>query len=143
MSEKVIVRQNNRFETEFLAIDPHHPDADEFQSIAHLHALTPYGMLLASLGACSAIVLHTYAQNHAVDLQSVELRLAYDRVFQEDCETCTEIDQYEEQIDKEIELVGDISPADRQKLLRIAHQCPIHKMLMNGIKIESRLAPTS
>jgi len=143
MSEKVIVRQNNRFETEFLAIDPHHPDADQFQPVAHLHALTPYGMLLTSLGACTAIVLHTYAQHHDVDLQEVELRLAYDRVFKEDCETCTEIDQYEEQIQEEIELVGEISPADRQKLLRIAHQCPIYKMFANGIKIESRLAPTA
>ena len=30
MGERVIVRQNSRFETEFLALDPHDPEAHAF-----------------------------------------------------------------------------------------------------------------
>ncbi len=80
------VRQNSAFEIQFWAADSQQPDSDELQLVAHLHARTPYGMLLASLGACTTIVLHTYAQHHGVDLQEVQIDLAYDRVFVEDCE---------------------------------------------------------
>jgi uncharacterized OsmC-like protein len=143
MAEKVIIRQNNRFETEFWALDPHHPESDELQPVHHLHALTPYGMLLAGLGSCTAIVLHTYAQHHGLDLREVELVLQYDRVYKEDCEKCEEILRYEEQIQEDIKLTGELGPKQRHKLFLISRQCPIHKMLESGVGVQSQLAQDS
>ena len=140
MGEKVIVRQNAHFETEILALDPHDPDASEFQPVGHLHQLTPYGMLLASLGSCTAIVLHTYAQHHGVHLHDVELRLEYDRVYADDCADCEAINEYREQIEEEIALIGELTVDDKERLFRVSRQCPIHKMLINGIQVHSRLA---
>ncbi|MCS7282100.1 MAG: OsmC family protein [Anaerolineae bacterium] len=140
MSEKVVVRQNRDFLTEILATDPHRPGDSKLYPVEHLYHLTPYGMLLASLGTCTAIVLHTYAQHHGVDLEEVELRLSYERIFADDCRDCEAIDTYEEQIVEEIALKGHLSPQERQKLLLIARHCPIHKMLHQGIEVVSHLS---
>ena len=139
MGESVIVRQNSKFETEILAVDPHVPDDPQFYPAEHIQHLTPYGMLLAGLGSCTAIILHTYAQHHGVDLQEVELRLQYGRVFADDCEDCEGIEEYKEQIDREIVLTGELSPAERKRLLVISGHCPIHKMLAHGIEVQTRL----
>jgi putative redox protein len=143
MSEKVIVRQNAQFETEFLIPDPQEPESDEWIQIAHIYALTPYGMLLASLGACTAIVLNSYAENHDVDLERVEVSLSYARVFDEDCEDCDELERFKETILQEITLQGDLSEKEREKLDHISQHCPIEKMLIKGVPISSRLAGES
>ena len=140
MGEQVIVRQNSRFETEILALDPHNPDAHQFHPVEDVRHLTPYGMLLAGLGSGTAIVLHTYAQHHGLDLREVELRLQYDRVFADDCKDCEGIEEYREQIEAEIVLNGELAPKERKRLLRVSRHCPIHKILKQGIEVQSRLA---
>ena len=139
MGEKVKVRQNRNFEIQFLGPDPQDPESDELLQINHLHALTPYGMMLASLGSCTTIVLHTYAQNHEIDLQEVEILLEYERSFKDESELHQGVQSYEEQIGEEIELIGDLSPEQRQKLFSISKQCSIHKMFEHGIEIQSDL----
>ena len=139
MTEKVVIRQNNKFEMGVWAVDPEEQESEELQAVAHIHDLTPYGMLLASLGSCTAIVLHTYAQNHGVDLEEVEVQLQYERVFEEDCENCEEIERYDEQIEEEVVLSGDLGSEEYGRLSRIAHQCSIYKMLDSGMRIKSHL----
>jgi uncharacterized OsmC-like protein len=139
MTEKVIVRQNNQFEISFRASDPQDESPEVFP-INHIHELSPYGMMLASLGSCTTIVLHTYAQNHGLNLEEVEISEEYERVFKEDCEDCENIDRYEEYIHEEIQFFGDFSPEVRDKLFHIAHQCSIHKMFESGIQIQSKMA---
>lgn len=135
--ERVIVRQNRNFETEFLAPDPRAAESQEPRPVGHLQELTPYGMLLAGLGSCTAVVLHTYARHHGLNLEEVELDLRYERVFREDCENCEEIGEYRERIRQDIRLKGDMKPGDREKLFRISRHCPIHKMFQSGIPVES------
>jgi len=139
MAERVIVRQESDFGTEILAQDPHHPDDNTFHVISDVRRLTPYGMLLAGLGSCTAIVLHTYAYHHDVPLNRVEMRLVYDRVYAEDCETCEAVESYAEQIEMAVELIGDLTPDLRRRLLSVSRQCPIHKMLNHGIEVQSHL----
>jgi putative redox protein len=140
MGESIIIHQNSDFETGILARDPHDPQAHQFHPIDGVHQLTPYGMLLSGLGSCTAIVLHTYAQHHGVNLQEVELRLTYDRVFADDCVQCEDIQEYREQIEAEITLVGSLTPEERKRLYMVSKQCPIHKMLAHGIEVRSYLA---
>jgi uncharacterized OsmC-like protein len=139
LAESVIVRQNSSFEIEILAQDPHNPQDDQFHPVDALYHLTPYGMLLSGLGSCTAIVLHTYAQHHDVNLDEVELRLTYDRVFADDCVECEDIQEYREQIDEQVVLTGDLTPQDRRKLFSVSKHCPIHRMLLQGIEVRSHL----
>ncbi len=139
MAERVIVKQDRQFRTQFLAADPEDIHSNVFENIDDIHQLTPYGMLLSSLASCTALVMNTYAQNHEIKLTEVEMHLSYQRVFREDCEDCEEEKEYNEEIDEHILLKGDLSELEREKLLRIAHFCPIYKMMKEGITITSSL----
>ena len=139
MSEHVIVKQTSDFVISFRAAKPEGAEGAAPQPVHNIYGLSPYGMMLASLGSCTTIVLHTYAQHHGVALDEVEISLRYERVFAEDCEECEEIDRYLERIHEEMTFRGDLDEAQRDKLFRIAKQCSIYKMFKQGIKIESRL----
>ena len=139
MSEKVVVRQKNNYETEFWAVDAEATEG-KLAHVRHIQDLTPYGMLLAGLASCTAVVVNTYAQYHGVRLDEVELTTEYHRTFREDCKHCEEISQYDEQISLDISFKGDLSPQDHEKLFKISLQCPIHKMFKSGIKVQTRLA---
>jgi len=139
MAERIIVRQDKNFRTLFLSADPEDPAAQNYEAVEDIHQLTPYGMLLASLGSCTALVLHTYAQNHEIPLDEVELHLAYQRVFREDCEDCDEAEEFKEEITEKIKLEGNLPGTAKEKLLRVAHFCPIYKMLDQGVRVKTLL----
>jgi putative redox protein len=42
-------------------------------------------------------------------------------------------------IDKKIELQGNLSEEQRTRLLEISAKCPVHRTLLNEIKIRSEL----
>lgn len=140
MGEKVRVRQNNKFEIQFWGPDPQNPESEELQQISHIHALTPYGMMLASLGSCTTIVLHTYAQNHHIDLSEVEILLEYERSFKDETKLPQGVQGYDERIQQEVQFLGNLSESERQKLFKVSKQCSIHQMYEDGIQIRSALA---
>jgi putative redox protein len=137
--ETVIVRLNDRFRAVFSSERVKEDGVVEVRPVEGVHELTPYGMLMAGLGSCTALVIMTYARNHSVNLQSVELRLTYARVFDEDCVNCEHIDQYTEQIEEQISLFGELDDAEREKLFIVSKQCPVHKIIEDGIEINSSL----
>lgn len=140
VAEKVIVRQKSTYEISFFAADPEDESGDALLSpVAYIHELSPYGMLLASIGSCTTILLHSYAQNRGMKLDEVEMRLEYQRSFKEDCDNCEEIERYEEIILIDIALKGRLSEQEKQRLLAISHQCPVHRIVEDGIKTELRL----
>jgi putative redox protein len=140
MAERVVLRQNERFEVEILAASPHTEDSEALEPVERLHHLTPYGMLLVSLGSCTAILLHSYAQNRGLKLREVELHLTYARDFKHDCDNCEGADQYDERIDLEIALTGEITEQEHEKLLLVSRQCPIHKIIKGGIQVSTKQA---
>lgn len=135
MTEKILIRLDHQFRLEVESLDPE--TGEDFAPVYDITDLTPYGMLLAGLGSCTAMVVNTYADNHQIDLEAVELHLEYERVFDEDCENCENIDRYEEHIYERIEFFSDLSKEIEDKLLKIAHYCPIEKMMTQGIEIIS------
>ena len=76
MAEIVVHRMRNTFEAEFETADTDSPHAAdrELKPVHAIHELTPYGMMLASLAACTTVLLHSYARNHGVRLDEVEIR---------------------------------------------------------------------
>lgn len=139
MAERVIVWQDQKFRTRFWAETEGEDKKEKLEEVDHIHQLNPYSMMLGSLGACTAIVLHTYAQYHQLNLDEVELRLHYNRSHKEDCEKCETQQQYRDEIHEDILLRGDLSEAEKQKLMTIAHACPIYRMYQEGIPIRTHL----
>jgi uncharacterized OsmC-like protein len=134
MGERVRVIQDSDYRMQFLATDPERAEA-ELEQVSHLHQLTPYGMLLASLASCTTIVLHTYARAHGIRLHQAAVRVEYERSFREDCQDCHGEERYEELITEQVELSGELSGRDREKLHQVARFCSIRRMLESGIRI--------
>jgi len=143
MAEHVIVRQDSAFQARFWFEREDGNQGGKMEEVQGVQQLNPYSMMLASLGSCTTIVLHTYAQHHQIKLKEVEIRLDYQRNYREDCETCENQGGYSEEINEDILLRGELNIADRQKLLTIAHACPIYRMFREGIPIHSQLVEES
>ena len=137
MAEQVVVLQSKRFETLFWVPTLHDPTSGEFLPVEQIDALTPGGMLLASLGSCTAAMLHTYAQHHGLDLQDVEVRLQYGQLGAE--ERNGQNGKHKGRIEEEIVLFGGLKPEEHHKLLSIAQRCSVHNMLDRGMEVRSWL----
>jgi uncharacterized OsmC-like protein len=138
LSERVVVYQDKSFRTEFKASDPHDESADELETVMHLHELTPYGMLLASVAACTAIVVNSYARHHNIPLRAVTVDSSYDRVFMDDCEDCEENNDYEEIITEKIKFEGDLDEKTLKRLHQVAKACSVRRLLESGIRVETQ-----
>ena len=137
MSERVVVYQDRSFRTEFKALDPHNEESNDVDPVMHLHNLTPYGMLLASVASCTAIVVNSYANHHDIPLKGITVDASYDRVFAEDCEDCDENKQYEEIISEKIDFEGDLDEKQHQRLHQVAKACSVRRLLETGIRVET------
>ncbi|MBW2376878.1 MAG: OsmC family protein [Deltaproteobacteria bacterium] len=102
-------------------------------------APNPYELLLAALGACTSMTLKLYAGRKQWPLDAVRVTLRHDRVHAKDCEDCDKDTGMIDVIEKELELEGDLSDEQRERLLDIAARCPVHRTLLNEIKIRSEL----
>ncbi|MDX1655239.1 MAG: alpha/beta fold hydrolase [Candidatus Competibacteraceae bacterium] len=90
---------------------------------------TPYDLLLAGLGACTSMTLGMYARHKQLPLEAATVYLTHDRIHARDCQDCQAQEGKIDQIQREIELHGDLDPQQRQRLLEIADRCPVHKTL--------------
>jgi putative redox protein len=102
-------------------------------------APNPYELLLAGLGACTSMTLRMYAGRKEWPLEAVRVTLRHDRIHAKDCEDCDKDNGVIDVIDKKLELEGDLSEEQRERLLDIAAKCPVHRTLLNEIKIRSEL----
>jgi putative redox protein len=100
---------------------------------------SPYELLAAALGACTSMTLGMYARRQHWALASVVVRLRHSKIHAEDFADCDTKDEMLDRIDRDIELTGDLTGEQRQKLLEIADKCPVHRTLTRGMRIFSRL----
>jgi putative redox protein len=100
---------------------------------------SPYELLAAALGACTSMTLGMYARRKQWPLASVLVRLRHSKIHAKDCADCDTHEEMLDRIDRDIELTGDLTGEQREKLLEIADMCPVHRTLTRGMRIFSRL----
>ncbi len=97
----------------------------------------PYDLLLAGLGACTAMTLRLYAARKGWPLERVSLRLKHDKIHAQDCADCETVAGKLDRITRKLTLEGDLSGEQRAKLLEIADKCPVHRSLTGEVVIET------
>ncbi|HEX8359968.1 MAG TPA: OsmC family protein [Longimicrobium sp.] len=100
---------------------------------------SPYDLLLASLGACTGMTLRMYASRKGWPLEEVTVALREARDYAADCENCDKPDARITQLDREITVGGPLDDAQRERLLHISNQCPVHKSLEGAFHIRTTL----
>jgi putative redox protein len=109
---------------------------------------TPYDLLLMALGACASMTIRMYADRKGLPLDDVEIRLRHDRIHVDDCDTDCNDDArgladnqgHISRIERHIDLTGDLTEAQRARLLEIADRCPVHRTLMGRPHMVARLS---
>ena len=76
-----------------------------------------------------------YAERKGWPLEGVEMRLRHDRVKAEDREDAETKTGLIDEIDAELRIAGDLDDAQRERLFDIAHRCPVHRTLLQEVKI--------
>lgn len=103
--------------------------ADEPEKIGGKdQGLTPYELLLGGLGACTSVTLKMYAQRKGWIVEDIDVKL----------EMSVEKGKIPV-ITRRIKVHGDLTPDQCERLLQIANNCPVHKLLANPVNIESAL----
>ena len=92
----------------------------------------PYELLLAGLGACTAMTIRMYAERKGWPLLRVAVRVRH----AERMAAGAPKDVFE----RVIHLEGDLSQEERDRLMDIAERCPVSRTLSAGSTVTSRLA---
>ena len=92
----------------------------------------PFELLLAALGACTAMTIRMYANRKGLRLDRISVQLRHvQRASGSDIK-----DRFE----RVITLDGQLSTEERQHLLAIAERCPVSQTLKRSSDITSLLA---
>lgn len=117
---------NDRYRTE-IEVGGHAIVADEPAALGGQGVgPAPYDLLLASLGACTAITLRMYADRKGWPMASVEVAL---RLHGKD----------ERRIERVLTIAG-LDDKQQARLADIAERTPVTLTLKNGLPIDTRLA---
>jgi putative redox protein len=100
---------------------------------------TPFDLLVAALGACTSMTLRMYADRKGWPLEAATVRLKHEKIHASDCEACEIKEGMLDRIEREIEIEGPLDDDQKQRLLKIADRCPVHKTLTSEVEIKTHL----
>ena len=140
--KQVVVRLEGEGYTTEIQADDHSLIADEPASFGgNDFGPSPYELLNASLGACTAMTLKMYARRKNWDLEDVLVHLSYAKTLRYENHHAQPEDK-NSRIDRfeiELELIGDLDETQRHRLLEIAQKCPVHRTLSSPTEFATKL----
>jgi uncharacterized OsmC-like protein/fermentation-respiration switch protein FrsA (DUF1100 family) len=120
-------------------VGSHRLIADEPREVGGLDSGPgPYDLLLAALGACTAMTLRLYAERKALPLERVTVHLTQAKIHAADCEACETKEGMIDRIERAITLDGVLDDTQRSRLMEIADKCPVHRTLTSEVEIRTR-----
>lgn len=114
---------------QLVAVDAHSLLVDEAVAIGGDDlAPNPHALLDAALGACTALTLKLYAERKGWPLENADVQVSH------------EASPGHYRLQRRIQLRGDLTAEQRERLLEIANKCPLHRILTGEIAIDTVLA---
>ena len=92
---------------------------------------TPYQLVSAGLGACTAMTLRLYAERKHLPLERAGVAV---RHVKQPSTVPTDL------FTRELTLEGPLDHAQRARLLEIAEKCPVHRTLEGGARVQTSFA---
>jgi putative redox protein len=131
-----VVESGNGPYAQYVTAGRHVFGADEPESLGGKDTgPDPYELLLAGLGACTAMTIRMYAARKKMPLERVEVRLRHLQ------RASTAGQEVKDKFERMVTLVGsELTGEQRQSLLGIAERCPVSKTLRQSSEIISALA---
>jgi putative redox protein len=118
----------------------HHIIADEPESVGGQNlGPSPYELVTAGLGACTAMTLKMYANRKDWPVKEIKVHLSFDGDYAEDCAQCEDQKPKMGQFKRLIEVTGDLNEQQEKRLMAIANKCPVHRTLEQGVTITTEL----
>ncbi len=99
---------------------------------------SPYDMLTAALGACTAMTLRMYARQKKWPLDKVTVEMTHAKIHASDCAECETRDGKIDRIERVITVTGALDAPQRQRLMEIADKCPVHRTLHSEVLVVTR-----
>jgi putative redox protein len=100
---------------------------------------SPYGLLSASLAACTAMTLHAYAKMKHLAIRDIHVDVRHEKVHERDCENCErDAGAKVDRLERTIRIDGDLTDEVRIRMMQIADRCPVHRTLAAGVRIVTR-----
>ncbi|MGE3918095.1 MAG: OsmC family protein [Hyphomicrobiaceae bacterium] len=93
----------------------------------------PYELVLAGLGACTAMTIRMYASRKKWPLRRIEVQLRH-------LQRATAGKDLKDKFERVVTLEGDLTEEQRRHLLDIADRCPVSQTLKRSSDIDSTLA---
>ncbi|OOQ61661.1 OsmC family protein [Mucilaginibacter pedocola] len=89
--------------------------------------MSPYNLLMASLASCTAITLRMYINRKMWVVEEINVDVEMYR---------TDAGIF---IESKLDFKGDLTDEQKQRLITIADACPIHKILVGNIEVNTSL----
>jgi len=140
---KVVVTETGKGKfQQSVAVGPHRFLGDEPVAAGGLDTgPSPYDLLTAALGTCTAMTIRLYADLKALPLTGVSVALTHEKIHAADCANCETKEGKIDRIERTIALKGPLDDAQRARLMQIADKCPVHRTLTSEVEIRTSLAP--
>jgi putative redox protein len=135
----VVVRGAGHTFLQQISAGKHRFQADEPSSVGGTDAAPdPYDYLMASLGACTSMMVGLQARKRRWPLEKINVSLTHSRIHAHDCEECLTKDGMIDRIEVTVELMGPLTNEQRTELMKTAANCPIHRALTHEINVRLR-----
>lgn len=135
----VVVRGGGHTFLQEISAGTHRFHADEPASVGGTDAAPdPYDYLMASLGACTSMMVGLQARKRRWPLDKINVSLTHSRIHAHDCEECLTKDGMIDRIEVAVELTGPLTSEQRAELMKTAASCAIHRALTHEINVRLR-----
>lgn len=91
----------------------------------------PYELVLAGLGACTAMTIRMYAERKGWPLLSVAVRAQHTK-------RAAGGGEMSDRFERTVELAGELTAEQRQRLVEVADRCPVSQTLQQSAEVTVR-----